>query len=575
VKQFFSRKINWIYVLILAVVSVSLVFTNIGYDSEYQLAMAYRIIKGDLPVVQMWEPNQTSVFLCAILMKIYMTVTNTTTGIVLYTQIVGLLIRGSICLFLFKAISKYTCRAAAAAAAALYFLTAPKDLLTPEYSNMQLWFGTLLFLSLLQYFDKRQKRFLLLSAVSLCLGIFSYPSFAIVYFIVLIILYKYSEHFLRDAAIVTGVCAVIGGLFLCYLFSLADLDTLVKCVVSALNVEPTHTVSLSGKLLEHCKNILLCCLFLTLVTFIAFAAERLMRLFIPSYKNKCTESSFRHNALFIGWFILLVLFVINIFSVENRNAYTILTMYMTAIGFFYMKNLVGAERRTYTAAFLIAIGNLVATLILSNHDFIQDAPYAMLIYCVSALPLYKLYLGIRDNRRMQKTYKICVYAFLFLLAFRCVYIHVPITGRGQISAIIEDYAFIRSGPAIGIYTNQEGAARQRDSMEEWEEYINDGDKIWILGEPVDTLGYLYKDVDVAAPSVISNPSYNEALLYYWELNPDKYPDVIILSSGFGELSWDLLKNNWLMDWIDEEYKPATVVDGNYWRYYYREERSFE
>jgi hypothetical protein len=240
-----------------------------------------------------------------------------------------------------------------------------------------------------------------------------------------------------------------------------------------------------------------------------------------------------------------------------------------------MKNLVGAERRTYTTAFLIAIGNLVATLILSNHDFIQDAPYAMLIYCVSALPLYKLYLSIKDDLHLQKAFKICVYAFLFLLAVRCVYIHVPITGRGQISAITEDYAFIRSGPAIGIYTNQEGAAMQRDSMEEWETYINDGDKIWILGDPVDTLGYLYKNVEVAAPTVMSTPSYNETLLYYWELNPDKYPDVIILSSGFGELSWDLLKNNWLMDWIEDEYKPAMVVDGNYWRYYYREERSFE
>jgi hypothetical protein len=575
VKNFFCRKINWIYIFILAVVSVSLVFTNIGYDSEYQLAMAYRIIKGDLPIRQMWEPNQTSVFLCALLMKIYMTVTGTTTGIVLYTQVIGLIIRGSICVLLFKAISKYTCQAAGAASAMLYFLTAPKDLLTPEYSNMQLWFGTLLFLSLLQYFDKGQKRFLFLSAISLCLGIFSYPSFAIVYFIVLVILYNYSEHFLKDAALITGVCVIIGGLFLCYLFSIADLDTLIKCVAAALNVEPTHTVSLSGKLLDHCKNIFFAFLFLALVTFIAFAADRLMQLFIPSYKNKCTEHRFHHNGLFIGWFILLVLFVFNIFSVENRNAYTLLTMYMTAVGFFYRKNLNKAERRFYTSAFLIALGNLAATLILSNHDFIQDAPYAMLIYCVSALPLYKLFLSLKDYCGLQKTFKICVYAFLFLLAFRCVYIHVPITGRGQIYAITEDSAFIRSGPALGIYTNQEGAAQQRDSMEEWETYVNDGDKIWILGEPVDTLGYLYKDVEVAAPSVISNPSYNEALLYYWELNPDKYPDVIILSSGFGELSWDLLKNDWLMNWIEEEYQPATVIDGNYWRYYYREERCFE
>jgi hypothetical protein len=575
VKKFLSRKINWLYIFILAVVSVFLIFTNIGYDSEYQLSMAYRIIKGDLPVKQMWEPNQTSAFLCALLMKIYMTVTGTTTGIVLYTQIIGLIIRGSICLLLYRAISKYTHTKAAAAASTLYFFTAPKDILTPEYSNMQLWFGTLLFLSLLMYFDRQKKIYLLLSALSLCLGIFSYPSFVLVYFMVLLILYKYSEHFFKDAALVTGICAVIGGLFLCYLFTIADFDTLIKCVVSALNVEPTHTVSLSGKLLDHCKNIFLCSLFLIATAFIGYVAERLLQLFLPSLKNKYTESGFHYSGLFIGWFILLILLLFNILSAENRNVYTLLMLYMAAVGFSYRKLLSETARRTYTTALLISLGSLAATLLLSDHDFIQDIPYALLIFCVSALPLYALYTNHKENKAIRKTFHFCVYAFLFLLAFRCIYVHVPISGRGQIYAITEDFAFIRSGPALGIYTNQKGAAMQRDSMEEWEVYINEGDKIWILGDPVDTLGYLYKDVEVAAPSVMSTPSYNESLLYYWELNPDKYPDVIILSSGFGELSWDLLKNNWLMDWIEEEYKPATVIDGNYWRYYYREERNLE
>ena len=68
---------------------------------------------------------------------------------------------------------------------------------------------------------------------------------------------------------------------------------------------------------------------------------------------------------------------------------------------------------------------------------------------------------------------------------------------------------------------------------------------------------------------MSTPTYNSELLYYWELNPDKYPDVVILSASFGELAWELSMNEWLMRWLEEEYRAETVIDGNYWRYYFR------
>ena len=88
-----------------------------------------------------------------------------------------------------------------------------------------------------------------------------------------------------------------------------------------------------------------------------------------------------------------------------------------------------------------------------------------------------------------------------------------------------------------------------------------------MGHPVDTLGYLYEDVEVGAPTVMSTPTYTEDLLYYYELNPEKYPDVIVVASSFGETAWELQSNDWLMNWLESEYQPDEVVDGNYWKYY--------
>ena len=69
---------------------------------------------------------------------------------------------------------------------------------------------------------------------------------------------------------------------------------------------------------------------------------------------------------------------------------------------------------------------------------------------------------------------------------------------------------------------------------------------------------------------MSTPTYNETLENYWEMNPDKYPNVVILASSFGELSWELRFNEWLHNWLEEEYKADKIIDGNYWRYYIKE-----
>ena len=59
-------------------VNIKSIFTDFDVDSEYAIAMAYRMIKGDRMVAQMWEPHQTSAFLCAFFMKIYMAIFRTT-----------------------------------------------------------------------------------------------------------------------------------------------------------------------------------------------------------------------------------------------------------------------------------------------------------------------------------------------------------------------------------------------------------------------------------------------------------------------------------------------------------------
>ncbi len=562
-----EKKTFFIYLFLIGAACVSLIFTNVSYDVEYQLSMGYRILKGDAMITEMWEPNQTSVFLCAFLMKLYTMITGTTTGIVLYIQIMGILIRGTVGFLLYKTIKSVADDKIALLAGVFYLLVSPKEILVPDYSNMQLWFATLMLLTLWQYLKTGKILSLLLSAVCLCLGVFAYPSFIVGYVAAFVILWKYSDTFKKDILIFTGVCALIGGTFVAYLLLHIGWDTLMNCVSRALAVEPTHTVSAGQKLYEHFLSIFKVFGMLACVAAMGFVAEHIL-CFIRKRKNGEDTISFSKDRWWmISWFILMFFLLINILSVKNRGGYAYPFVLIVVLGFLKRKLLSGDEKRFYYMALWIGAMNLLATLILSDNVFLQGVTYALVAICASLLPLYRWMQEVAAKTNWEK-YMLCgMHLFLLLIIFRCIYIHIPISGRSQIMSLSSDLGLIRSGPAIGIITNEEGAARQRDSMKEWDQYIQEGDIIWILDDPVDTMGYLYKDVEVGAPSVMSTPTYSDALSYYWELNPDKYPTVVILSSGYGELSWQLLKNEWLMNWLEEEFQADTVIDGNFWRYY--------
>lgn len=563
-----EKKIYRFYFALAIIACASFVFTNISYDAEYQLAMAYRMIKGDELITQMWEPHQTSAFLCAILMKLYMVITGTTTGIVLYIQMMGLLIRGGISIFLYKTMCAFTEEKPAQVAAVLYLLLSPKDLLVPEFSNMQLWFGTLMLLMLMQYLQQRRKFFLVLSAINLCLGIFSYPSFALSYIAVCMILIRYCERWKKDIRLFTGICAAIGGSFAIYLLVHIGPDMLISCLSSALALEPSHTVSLAAKAGSHLLDILRVLAFLALIAGLGLLTEGLICR-IGGNKEEGKKSFMAESGILISWYLLMAVFLINILSVKNRSGYSIPLLAIMLLGIWKRRELADREKCLYDSALYIGITHLAATMLLSDHPFLPAVPYMLITVCVSVMPLYRWFQRLGENSSIRRRFLWGMHLFLILVLFKSIYIHTPISGRSQICSLSDDMALIRSGPAMGIITDEAGAAKQRDSMKEWKQYIHEGDTIWILGEPVDTLGYLYEDVSVGAPTVMSTPTYNSKLLRYWEINPGKYPDVVILASGFGELQWDLSINTWLISWLEKEYCAETIIDGNYWRYYFK------
>lgn len=562
-----TKYIYWVFTLLAACCGIVWAFTNLSYDCEYEISMCYRLLQGDKMFQEMWEPHQTSAYLPAALMWIYGKLFKTNTGIVLYLQICGILIRGSLALLLYRTLRGDLKKHVAYGIALLYFMVPPKDYAMPEFSNMQLWYSTLLFCFLWTYLKTGKRRFLVFGAFSLCLEVLAYPSCAIVLLGAAGILWLYSPDRRKDIMIFSGICIGLGIMTGGYFLIARGPDTLLGSISGMLALEPTHTEHPAVKLLKYGRDILVQILILMAAGGIGLAAGGAAGLFS---RKKGRQQNVR-RWLFCTSGVLLAGFLANILSAENRCAYSVVFLFITGAGMWNAKGLEGREKQIYVCGSVIGGMGFLATLILSDLPFAVSVAYGLLAIGAALIPVEKQ-LAAMTPGRMKKSFYGCFLALIALLAFRCVYIRTPLHGKGQICSVLSDMSIVRDGPAKGIISDEKGVCIQRDSYPEWKELIRPGDKVWIVGGVLDTLGYLYQDVEVAGPSTMSTPSYSEAVLDYWRMNPGKYPDVIVAESYMGELSYDLLVNEWLMNWIAEEYQPEQVVDGVYWKYYFRKAR---
>ena len=82
------EKLKMVLIVLSIFAAVKMLFFAFGLDEEYQLVMAYRNVKGDKLFLDMWEPHQSSAFLCALLMRPYLAVCGET-GVVVWLRFCG------------------------------------------------------------------------------------------------------------------------------------------------------------------------------------------------------------------------------------------------------------------------------------------------------------------------------------------------------------------------------------------------------------------------------------------------------------------------------------------------------
>ncbi|MCD8129957.1 MAG: hypothetical protein LUE16_01540 [Lachnospiraceae bacterium] len=140
-------------------------------------------------------------------------------------------------------------------------------------------------------------------------------------------------------------------------------------------------------------------------------------------------------------------------------------------------------------------------------------------------------------------------------------------GRGY-ETVLGTEGLMKYGPAAGILTDYMNAYIYNSNYEDFEVYIEDGDRVLIVTNMVfsqSTMSYLFKDTEVCHYSIVDPTTYDERLLTYWELYPEKKPNVIIVDCWYGWLYE--ASDSWIMQYIENEFGYTGVIDGKYIRIY--------
>lgn len=558
-----GKRIRLFMILTACLLSIKYIVVDFGIDAEFQITMAYRLVRGDKMLREMWEAYQTSAFLCAFFIKIYLFLFGTTTGIVLYLQTIGVLLKGLIALFLYKIVKNSwggDCNLAFVMAW-VFFLVSPKDVPLPEYANMQIWFSMLLCITIFWYYKTGRKGLVILSAIFYCGAVLSYPSCLILLVgVVFLLLYRGEK---ADVLLFLAPCFLLGILYLWLVLRNVRFSELPFIIENILAIETSHSTGVGEKYIGYLKDVFRIGIVFAATYLISYGIVKII-----NGKRVCTKGNCKiaTDILWYGFILLLSVYMVIFYKEYIRYSYSILFLGIILIGTHYVKYLPADKLYLYLCGTVISFLNFAATMLLTDLEFIASVPYLVIALVMAFLPIAEM-LKMAEGKALQRDLKAAVFCGGVFLLFRNVYIIRPM--YYQVNTVFDILGIVKEGPALGIISEYMGPHMQNVSIKEWRQYIKEGSNIYLVGSAFDTLGYLYLDTNVAAPSTVDTPGYNDNLLNYWEMNPDKYPDVIIVSCWYGNIDPGLAEDSWIIKWIEEEYKPEYYIDGEYWRYYFK------
>ncbi len=547
-----------------ALANIKSIFADYDVDLSYAVVTSYRHLSGEKMFMEMREPHQTSAYILDGLMWLFHKVTGSYEGVVIFVNIFGVLLFALLSCFLVKTLKRHTDHKTAHLIGIAIFAFRARQIVMPEFTNMLFGFSVLLVILLINHFEKENDRkYLILSAITLCLMVLSYPSAVVAYLIVCFLIFKYSSSKKRDICLLAAVCAAAG---ICYviLFSVraGGLGAFLHNLLTIVSGDSAHTTRYNTGLLFYLKEMIAGCVWIASSAAIAFAASSVYRI-LTKKNNKNIFWIVFGSMLIVIDLTFCVFYDDVVRTASMRYVYGNISILLIVMGFCGFRYCSDTEKKIWIISLLISLSNILSVVLLTNMELITAVQYIFPAGAISIIPANRL-LGKNDAEDKASSGYSYVFSFIAVLL---VILHRGIVIRdysGACSSILGIEGMVKNGPAKGVVCSYMSAYMTKCNEEDWMQFISPGENVLVVGTDLyDPIVYCFNSSSVSHYSTIDTPTYDETLLGYWDTYPDKYPDVIAVECWYGDMHVE--EDSWIMQWV---YSNSDCVgDGRYFRFY--------
>lgn len=522
----FSAKLwhnTWKYLLFAASLAATfkILFFGFDIDEQYAVSMAYRMVRGDRMFLEMWEPHQTSAFFSAAFLWIFVHITGGLSYSVLFLRFIGCLTQLLISIFLYHTFRKISTPNTAFIVAIFYYNTIPKNSAVPDFSNMLLWFSTLMFLCLLHFSytetaDNHITIFwLILSGILTSALILSYPTCLLVVIPVATGIYFVSQqHILRNIACYLSTCFACGAVWLCYFLSHMSFSDFCSGV-SAMFSDGSHSDTFCDKIMNNLSYFRDLLPYVILAFFAAWILQNIVKFLL--------KKKYNYELFLIFAFAIEQLWVW--YRMQKRlNFPGILSFFLLFLAFryhrLYKENTSDKKALHISLYFFGCITSLFllfASFLASNTQLYEAIGYVTIGILVF---FYYYFEKAQIDHLFLK--KIVIYSIIGIAILHKGFYIAHLYGHDTVFVTRQK---AESGPMAGIYGRYSDGYEYNLRNEILHAYIPDESKVLLVSNK--TIAYLQGNYDVCNYSTISTPTIDTQLFTYWNLFSNKIPEYII------------------------------------------------
>ena len=571
-------------------------FFGLDADEQYAITLAYRIARGNKLLRDVWEPHQTSALLPALLIRVYQFFVPSLTYLVIYLRLCGAGIRFLISFLLYRTFQKDFGKSASFYTSAVFFLTLPKWIVSPEFCNQQLWYWIVSCIFLYQYFRNNKIIHIILAGLFLSFCILCYPSCIFLFIPYFLLLYKHSK---KSSLVFTITCFTSGLFFLSSLLIQLKPRELLFYTSMVLH-DPSHESNVITKFISYMTVLVNSLPRIFICLLIGFIISRL----VPFFKRMQSLKGLAFCTLIVAsidqfglWllglmpnvhpqihYMFLFLFGIvfyNSYRKRNINS-TDDTSNVSAESIdSSMPDIVKLRHNLFSVFWIPAPIGFLAVLILTNLDILGSLVHLLPGMLASILLILSDSDCISDDTTLIKakfakihsksspnnlysddpafikavSAHLKMFSSFFVFLWVCLLIFADIFllriewNRPANVFLTRQKAL--SGPVKNIYCPYMVGYEYNEESDLLTQTLPSDTGIFFVGIHF-PMTYMMNSYRVCTASTISTPVYDERYLEYFEIHPDKLPEYAVIEKKFWneEMSADNPVRKWLLDQFD-------------------------